>query len=81
MNPKFKSYAVHYIEGALASAFNGGIAALAGVVGPAVGRLLSTVNIPDLTPNQLLSTFAGAAIGSAIMYFKANPLPVDSPAV
>lgn len=78
MNPKFKSYATHYIEGTAASAFNGGVAAIAGIVGPAAVNAVGA-HVTPLTPHQLFATFAGAAVMSAISYFKANPIPVETP--
>jgi hypothetical protein len=32
-----------------------------------------------MTAHQALATFAGAAVLAALGYFKANPLPVETP--
>ena len=78
MNPKLKSYATHYAEGVLASAFNGGVAALAAIVGPAAATAVG-VAVPALSPHQIGATFAGGAALSAFNYFRAHPFPVDEP--
>ena len=76
-----KTYLAHYLIGTAASAFNGGVAAVSGVFGPQLARLAGATaqNAPDLTPNQLWGMFWGASLASAIMYFKAHPLPVIDP--
>lgn len=78
MNPKLKSYLLHYAEGALASAFNGGVAAATAFLGSA-GASAAGAPVSAMTAHQGLATFAGAAFLSALMYFKANPIPVDQP--
>lgn len=78
MNPKLKSYLLHYAEGTLASAFNGGVAAATAFLGSA-GASAAGANVTAMTAHQGLATFAGAAFLSALMYFKANPIPVDAP--
>jgi hypothetical protein len=79
MPTKLKSYALHYIEGVAASAANGGIAALAAIVGPAVVNATGIAHVLTLTPHQLAATFAGGAALSAFDYFRKHPFPVDEP--
>jgi hypothetical protein len=78
INPKLRSYTAHYIEGTAASAINGGIAAIAGIVGPAAVNALGA-HVAPLTPHQLVATFAGGASMAALSYFRAHPIPVDAP--
>jgi hypothetical protein len=78
MNPKLKSYLLHYLEGSLASAFNGGVAAATAFLGSA-GASAAGANVAAMTGHQLVATFVGAAFLSALMYFKANPIPVVPP--
>lgn len=75
-NSKAKTYLLHYIEGSVASAWNGGIAAVSAFVGSASAAQIPSLNVTAMNPRQLAATFIGAAVISALMYFKANPIPV-----
>lgn len=82
--PKLVAYVSHYIEGVLASGFNGGIAALGAIVGPQAtniisGLMNSKVIVPNLTPHQVLGVFIGGFGLKAFTYFQAHPFPIFDP--
>lgn len=74
----FKAFAVHYLKGAAASAFNGGVTALSALVGTAGAHALGA-NVSELDVRQIAFTFVGSAAVAALLYFKAHPIPVDAP--
>ena len=67
-------YSKHYVFGLATAAFNGGIAAIAAIVGPSVAGAVG-VTVPSLSPHQVAATFAGGCALAAFNYFKAHPLP------
>jgi ABC-type nitrate/sulfonate/bicarbonate transport system substrate-binding protein len=73
-----KAYFRHYAAGAGASALNGGVTALTAFFGTA-GASAAGLPVNAMTAHQALATFAGAAVLAALGYFKANPLPVETP--
>ena len=74
-----KTYIAPYAEGVLASAWNGGITAVTAFLGSAGAAQIPSLGTTAMNPKQLLATFAGAAALAALMYFKANPIPVANP--
>lgn len=74
----FKSYAIHYAKGLVASAANGAVVAIGAIVGPATMNALG-VAVASLTPHQVLAAGIGGAIISGLGYLKAHPFPVDNP--
>lgn len=73
---KFKSAALHYLAGALAAGFNGGIgsvAAIAGIDGVSFSGISSQARV--LNAHEMLAAFLGACAIHAIFWFKAHPLP------
>jgi len=75
MNAKLLHALKHYFFGLLAASWNGGIGAVAGILG-IVG--MSTVGVPDvhvLNASEMASAFCGAFVLHAIMWLKAHPMP------
>ena len=75
---QLKAFLAHYLRGAAASAFNGGVTALSALIGTAGAHSLGA-KCEELSPVQVIYTFLGSAGVAALLYFKANPLPVDAP--
>lgn len=75
MNPTILKYVQHYVWGLVASMFNGGIMGIG-----ALAVMEEQQKLPEgLTAHVLLHTFAVACFGSAVIYFKAHPLPEKLP--
>lgn len=75
INPTFLKYAQHYVWGLVASTFNGGIMGIG-----ALAVMEEQQKLPEgITAHVLLHTFAVSCFGSAIIYFKAHPLPEKLP--
>jgi hypothetical protein len=76
MNPTFKKFIRHYLAGMLASMWNGGIGAVAGIMG-INGASLSGV-APDariLNASEMLSAFVGAVVIHGVFWLKSHPVP------
>lgn len=68
----------HYLMGLLASAWNGGIGALAGILGvDAAAMTGATQQARILNLHEMLAAFSGAFLLHAIMWLKAHPIPED----
>jgi uncharacterized membrane protein YeaQ/YmgE (transglycosylase-associated protein family) len=75
---KLRKTVVHYVLGLLAASWNGGIGAVAGIVGIAGANLTGVItDVRMLNGHEMLSAFIGAFILHAIMWLKAHPLPED----
>lgn len=75
MNPTILKYVQHYVWGLVASMFNGGIMGIG-----ALAVMEEQQKLPEgLTAHVLLHTFAVSCFGSAVIYFKAHPLPEKLP--
>lgn len=75
----FQDYAMHYAKGLAASAANGAVAGVAAILGPPAANALRPVNIPALTPHQLLAVALGGFAMGAFNYLHAHPFPVEDP--
>lgn len=82
MNPKLTSTIKHYALGLFASSWNGGISAVAGILG--IDAVAMTGADAAITGNQaarvlnaheMVAAFCGAFIIHAFMWLKAHPLP------
>lgn len=72
----FASSAKHYVAGLIAASWNGGIGAVAGVLGVdsvAMSGVASDVRV--LNFHEMLSVFLGAVVLHAVFWLKAHPLP------
>lgn len=66
----------HYVLGLLAAAWNGGIGAVAGILGiDTVAMTGATTEARILNGSEMLAAFAGAFVLHAVMWLKAHPLP------
>lgn len=66
----------HYFAGMLASMWNGGIGAVAGILG--INGASLTGVAPDariLNISEMLSAFAGAVVLHGVFWLKSHPLP------
>lgn len=73
------SFIKHYLYGAFAKSWNGGVAAVYGYIGSAVGSAVDPQVIQ--TPSLKLAwyCFASAWVVSMMGYFKDNPIPERLP--
>jgi hypothetical protein len=76
MNPKIIAAIKHYLYGLLASSWNGGVGAVAGILGiDTVAVATNAANTHILSGKEMLSAFAGAFVLHAFMWLRKNPLP------
>lgn len=75
---QFRLLARHYLLGLLSASWNGGIGALAGILG-ITGASVSGISteIRVLNWEEMSAAFAGAFVVSGIFWLKAHPLPED----
>lgn len=76
MNPNILKSIKHYVAGLISSAWNGGIGALAGILGIDGASMtgLST-EIHVLNWREMGAAFLGACVLHAVMWLKSHPLP------
>jgi hypothetical protein len=67
----------HYLYGLLASAWNGAIGAVAGILGIGAASIGGIPGVAVLDWPQMLSAFGGAFFLHAIMWLKAHPVPTE----
>ena len=75
MNPKIKTFIRHYLAGLFSSAWNGGIGAVAGILGIDGASLVGVTDSPALEWKQMISAFCGAFMLHVFFWLKAHPLP------
>lgn len=72
----FKKLAKHYIYGLFASAWNGGIGAVAGILGidgASMSGLSGEARV--LNVHEMIAAFAGAFVLNGIFWLKSHPIP------
>ena len=74
---KIKSAVRHYIWGLLASSWNGGIAAVAGILGIGAASMSGVTDVHILNVKEMASAFAGAFVLHAVMWLKSHPIPTE----
>lgn len=78
MNSKSIIRAVkHYVFGLLASSWNGGISAVAGILGIGVANVSGIPDVHVLNGSEMASVFAGAFLLHAVMWLKTHPVPTE----
>ena len=77
MNPKILSAIRHYLAGLIASSWNGGIGAVAGILGIDAVAMSGATQTHVLNWHEMLAAFGGAFVLHAIMWLKSHPLPED----
>ena len=73
-----KKIVIHYLYGLFAAAWNGGIGAVAGILGidgASMTGVAGDAHILNL--HEMIAAFGGAFILNAIFWLKAHPLPDD----
>ena len=75
MNPKILSFIRHYIAGLLSTMWNGGIGAVAGILGIDGVSVSGIADTQILDWKQMVSAFIGACVLQGIFWLKAHPLP------
>lgn len=80
MNPdKIKSAIKHYLFGLFASSWNGGVAAVAGILGIGAVSMSGVADVHVLNWKEMASAFGGAFVLHAVMWLKAHPIPTEVP--
>lgn len=74
---KIKSAIKHYLFGLFASSWNGGIAAVAGILGIGAASMSGIQGVHILNWKEMASAFAGAFVLHAVMWLKAHPIPTE----
>ena len=73
--PKLLNAAKHYILGLLAASWNGGIGAVAGILGIAGVSTAGVENVHVLNAREMGAAFVGAFVLNAVMWLKSHPIP------
>lgn len=74
---KIKSAIRHYLFGLFASSWNGGIAAVAGILGIGAASMSGVADIHVLNWKEMGAAFGGAFVLHAIMWLKSHPIPTE----
>ncbi len=77
MNPVILKTTKHFLAGFLSSAWNGGIGALAGIMGNDGAAMAGVPDVQVLSFKAMFAVFFGAAILHGVFWLKAHPLPEE----
>lgn len=75
MNPHLKTAVRHYLLGLFSAMWNGGVSAVAVILGIGGAAVSGVVEVEALDLGQMLSAFAGAAVVHGVFWLKSHPLP------
>lgn len=79
MNPKAKSWILHYLYGAFAAIVNGTFSTAYVSFGAAGADVAGLVDLKSITWRGFLSVLVGTITYHAVNYFKTHPIPDELP--